>query len=71
MAPLLTNHKLKPVKEYKMQQNQTLLRATINGVFLSLSRLMDSMVWGSIPCIISMTRMAISQREEPRLLKLL
>jgi len=29
---------------------QTLFRATMNGVFLSLNSLSDSRVWGSRPC---------------------
>lgn len=49
----------------------TLLRATMKGVLRSLSRLIDSMVWGSRPCMMSTTRMAISQRDEPRLRRLL
>lgn len=49
----------------------TLLRATTNGVLRCLSKLIDSMVCGSKPCIISMTKTAMSHREEPRDLKLL
>ena len=49
----------------------TLFSATTNGHFLALSRLMLSIVCGSRPCIISTTRIAISQREEPRVRRLL
>jgi len=48
-----------------------LLRATTNGVFFDLSKLIDSRVWGSSPCIISTTKIAISQSDEPRERKLL
>ena len=61
-----TNRKL-----HKNQKN-TLFRATTNGVCFFFSKLMDSIVCGSRPCIISTTRIAISQRFEPlerRLLK--
>ena len=43
-----------------------LLRAITNGTFFFLSKLIDSMVWGSRQCIISTTRIAISQRDDPR-----
>jgi hypothetical protein len=43
----------------------------MNGVFLLLRRFKDSIVCGSNPCIISTTRIAISQREEPLLRRLL
>lgn len=49
----------------------TLLRATTKGVFRSLRRLIDSIVCGSRPCIMSITRMAISQRDDPRERRLL
>ena len=48
----------------------TLLRATMNGVFRCFSNLNDSSVWASSPAVISTTRMAMLQREDPRLLKL-
>lgn len=38
----------------------------MKGVFLLLRRLMDSMVCCSMPCIMSTTRMAMSQRLDPR-----
>lgn len=44
----------------------TLFRAMMNGVLRSLRRLMDSIVCGSSPCMISTTRMAKSHREDPR-----
>lgn len=44
----------------------TLFRAMMNGVLRSLRRLMDSIVCGSRPCMISTTRMARSHREDPR-----
>lgn len=50
---------------------QTLLRATMKGHFFSFSRLMDSSVWGSRPCMMSTTRMAMSHRELPLFLRLL
>lgn len=43
----------------------------MKGHFFSLSRLIDSSVWGSRPCMMSTTRMAMSHRELPRFLKLL
>ena len=49
----------------------TLLRATMKGHFFSFSRLMDSRVWGSRPCMMSTTKMAMSHREDPRFLRLL
>lgn len=49
----------------------TLLRATMNGHFFSLRRLMDSSVCGSRPCMMSTTRMAMSHSELPRFLRLL
>lgn len=49
----------------------TLLSATMKGHFLDFKRLIDSIVWGSKPCIISTTKMAISQRELPLFLRLL
>lgn len=49
----------------------TLFSATMKGHFFSLSRLMDSSVWGSKPCMMSTTRMAMSHRELPRFLRLL
>lgn len=48
-----------------------MLRATMKGHFFSLSRLMDSSVWGSRPCMMSTTRMAMSHRELPLFLRLL
>ena len=48
-----------------------LLRATMKGHFLDFKRLIDSIVWGSKPCIISTTKMAMSQRELPLFLRLL
>ncbi len=44
----------------------TLFKATTNGVFFSLKIWIDSMVCGSRPCIISMTKIARSQSDEPR-----
>ena len=44
----------------------TLLRATMKGVLRILSRLMDSLVCCSMPCMMSTTRMAMSHRLEPR-----
>ncbi|KAK2192954.1 hypothetical protein NP493_19g02018 [Ridgeia piscesae] len=49
----------------------TLLRATMKGVLRCLSRLIDSIVCGSSPCIMSTTRIAMSHSEEPRLRRLL
>mmetsp|Transcript_32906 Transcript_32906/g.92146 ORF Transcript_32906/g.92146 Transcript_32906/m.92146 type:complete len:230 (+) Transcript_32906:1261-1950(+) len=43
-----------------------LFSATMNGVRPSRSRRMLSSVMGSRPCMMSTTRMATSQREEPR-----
>jgi len=48
-----------------------LLRATTKGHFFAFNKLMLSMVCGSNPCIISTTKIAISQREDPLLLRLL
>ncbi len=45
---------------------ETLLRATMKGVLRILSRLMDSMVCCSMPCMMSTTRMAMSHSPEPR-----
>ena len=50
---------------------QTLFSATIKGVFFFFSRLIDSMVCGSNPCIISTTKTAISHKDEPRERRLL
>mmetsp|Transcript_10865 Transcript_10865/g.34460 ORF Transcript_10865/g.34460 Transcript_10865/m.34460 type:complete len:248 (-) Transcript_10865:301-1044(-) len=44
----------------------TLLRAMTKGVCLARSMFIDSMVCGSSPCMMSITRMAMSQSEEPR-----
>lgn len=44
----------------------TLLRAMTNGVFLFSNSLSDSIVCGSNPCIMSTTRMAKSQSDDPR-----
>lgn len=43
----------------------------MKGHFFSLSRLMDSSVCGSRPCMMSTTRMAMSHSELPRFLRLL
>lgn len=43
----------------------------MKGHFFSFSRLIDSSVWGSNPCMMSTTRMAMSHSELPRFLKLL
>lgn len=43
----------------------------MKGHFFSLSRLMDSSVCGSRPCMTSTTRMAMSHSELPRFLRLL
>ena len=51
-------------------EGHTLLRATTKGVLRILSRLMDSMVCCSRPCIMSTTRMAMSHKLDPRDLKL-
>lgn len=48
-----------------------LFSATTNGVFLFFSILIDSIVWGSNPCIISTTNIAISHKDDPRLRRLL
>ncbi len=48
-----------------LKQENTLLSATMKGVFFSLSKLIDSIVCGSNPCMMSTTKMAISQRLEP------
>ena len=50
--------------------NPTLFRATTKGVLRIFSRLMDSMVCCSKPCIMSTTRMAMSHKLDPRDLKL-
>lgn len=47
-----------------------LLRAMQNGVLRFLSNYMDSKVCCSSPCIISTTNTAISQSDEPRVLRL-
>ena len=49
----------------------TLFRATTNGVFLFLSKFIDSIVCGSRPCMMSTTRIAMSHNVEPRERKLL
>ena len=38
----------------------------MKGVFFCFSRLMDSMVWGSSPCMMSTTRIAMSHKLLPR-----
>ena len=48
----------------------TLFKATTKGVLRILSRLMDSMVCCSRPCIMSTTRMAMSHKLDPRDLRL-
>lgn len=48
-----------------------LFKATTNGHFFSFKRPILSTVCGSNPCIISTTKIAISQRDDPRLRKLL
>ena len=48
-----------------------LFNATTKGHFFDFRRFILSMVWGSSPCIMSMTSTAISQTEEPRFLRLL
>ena len=45
---------------------RTLLRATTKGVFFERSMCSDSIVCGSRPCIMSITRIAMSQSDEPR-----
>ena len=47
-----------------------LFNATIKGAFLSLNNLIDSSVCCSNPCIISITKMAMLHKDEPRDLKL-
>jgi hypothetical protein len=42
-----------------------LLRAITKGVFLAFNKLIDSIVCGSRPCIMSTTRIAMSHKEEP------
>mmetsp|Transcript_10640 Transcript_10640/g.26858 ORF Transcript_10640/g.26858 Transcript_10640/m.26858 type:complete len:207 (-) Transcript_10640:124-744(-) len=37
----------------------------MNGVFLARSMCKDSIVWGSSPCMMSITKIAISQSEDP------
>lgn len=49
----------------------TLFKAITNGVLRCFNRFMDSIVWGSSPCIISTTRTAISQSDDPRERRLL
>lgn len=48
-----------------------MLRATTKGVFPFRRIESDSRVWGSSPCIMSTTRMAMSHMEEPRTRRLL
>lgn len=57
--------------QFNFSGELTLLSATMKGHFLDFRRLIDSIVWGSKPCIISTTKMAISQRELPLFLRLL
>ena len=57
------------LQSYYRTPNQTLFKAITNGVRRAFRRLRDSMVWGSKPCMMSITRMAISQRLEPRALR--
>lgn len=68
----MKNEKHKMYTE-KMTVNKciTLFSATTNGVCFFFRRLMDSMVCGSKPCIISTTKIAISHKFEPRDRKLL
>lgn len=67
------NHKkLSMFSQFSFSEGElTLLSATTKGHFLDFRRLIDSIVWGSKPCIISTTKMAISQRELPLFLRLL
>ena len=51
---------------FQSNRRSTLLSATMNGVLRILSRLMDSMVCGSRPCMRSTTRTAMSHRPDPR-----
>lgn len=53
-----------------LSRKGTLFNATTKGVCRALSRFKDSIVCGSRPCMISITNMAISQRLEPRALRL-
>lgn len=55
----------------KNNKSYTLFNATTNGVLRCFNILIDSMVCGSKPCVISTTKIATSQREEPRDLRLL
>ena len=48
-----------------------LLRAMMNGVLYCLRILIDSMVWGISPSLMSMTRTAISARDPPLALKVM
>lgn len=61
------------LKHFKKENNNnyTLFNATTNGVLRCFNMLIDSIVWGSKPCVISTTKIATSQREEPRDLRLL
>lgn len=56
---------------YVLQAVPTLFSATTNGVFLDFNKFIDSMVCGSKPCMMSTTKMAISQSDEPRVRRLL
>lgn len=69
---LLFYHKnLSMFSQFHFSGELTLLSATMKGHFLDFRRLIDSIVCGSKPCIISTTKMAISQRELPLFLRLL
>ena len=71
--PFLTTENLNSIfSQFSFSEGElTLLSATMKGHFLDFKRLIDSIVWGSKPCIISTTKMAISQRELPLFLRLL
>ena len=59
----------KNLKQKAEKNNEiTLFNATKNGVFLSFKMLIDSIVCGSKPCIISITRIAISHKDDPLVL---
>lgn len=59
------------VRDFHMVKLQTLFRATMKGVFLFFNKLSDSIVCGSKPCMMSTTKIAMSQRDDPRDRKLL
>ena len=52
---------------FQSYMRSILFSAMMNGVFRIRSIFNDSKVWGSNPCMISTTRMAMSHNDEPRL----